>query len=310
MTPRGDQRGFVLVVTLVVTALAVGLLLTLIDDVNVSRSSHAGWLAAEQGSILATTACDAAVRILSVDLSTRGYTAESDLWSTPKVLESDEGRVVVTITEESGKINLNNLVLPNGTVSDVCQPVIARLFRSLEIPSDRIEAIADWVDADDTPRTGWVEAVLYATLTPPRKPSNAPLETVEELLAVAGFDQARFERIRPFITVYADTPASPSTPVNINTAPKEVLMALDDRITADLADRIIEKRRASPFKTVGDLASLPGLESIAITLAGKTAVKGSVFRITATATVRGVTRIVERVVRVGSGVTTLYGREY
>lgn len=310
MTPSGDERGFVLVVTMVVTALAVALLVSLIDDVNVSRSGHAGWLAAEQGSIIASTACEAAARILSIDLSSRTYSSEGDIWGTPKELESDEGSVVVTVSEESGKINLNNLVLPNGTMSEIWQPVILRLFRSRDIPADRVEAVADWIDPDDTPRTGGGETVFYGTMTPPRKPSNAPLETVEELLAVAGIDPARFERLRPVVTVYADAPASPSTPVNINTAPKDVLMALDDRITVDLADRIVQQRRSSPFRSVAELASIPGMETIAIALAGKTTVKGSVFRITARATVRGVTRVVERVVRVGSNVTTLYVREY
>lgn len=311
MKVRGDHRGFVLVVTLVVTVLAVGLLLSLMDDVSVSQGGHAAHLAAEQGSIVASGAADAAARLLAIDLANRSYTSDSDFWATPKRFEDEEGSVVVTIDEESGKINLNNLVLPNGTESDVWKPVVERLFRSLQIPGDTIPALADWIDADDTPRSGGGERILYAGLSPPRLPSNRSLETVEELQAVRGISPSPFERLRGFITVYPDSPASPSTPVNINTAPREVLMALDDRITPELADRIIRRRKDEPFRSPAELATVPGLESIAIPLAARTAVKGSVFRITATAEVRGVTRIVEQVVRITGGTSaTLYWREY
>lgn len=311
MNVRSDRRGFVLVVTLVVTALAVGLLLSLMDDVSVSQGGHTAFLAAEQGSIVAAGAADAAARLLAIDLSSRPFSSDSDLWATPKRFESEEGSVTVTIEEESGKINLNNLVLPNGMESDVWKPVVEQLFRTLRIPADTIPALADWIDTDDTPRSGGAERIHYAGLTPQLVPSNRPLETVEELMGVRGMGPSPFERLKPFITVYSDAPSSPSTPVNVNTAPREVLTALDERITPELADRIIRRRQENPFRSPAELATVPGLESIAIPLAARTTVKGSVFRITAAAEVRGVTRIVEQVTRINGGsITTLYWREY
>jgi type II secretory pathway component PulK len=51
---------------------------------------------------------------------------------------------------------------------------------------DVADAILDWMDSDDEPREYGAELDYYASMNPPYKPRNAPLQTVEELLLVRG----------------------------------------------------------------------------------------------------------------------------
>ncbi|MGM9992789.1 MAG: general secretion pathway protein GspK [Candidatus Bruticola sp.] len=49
--------------------------------------------------------------------------------------------------------------------------------------------------------------------------------------------------------------------ININTAPKEVLMALDESMSQVLVDEIDSKRRSAPFKTTDELRNVTGMDA-------------------------------------------------
>jgi type II secretory pathway component PulK len=110
------------------------------------------------------------------------------------------------------------------------------------------------------------------------------------------------------VTVYANQGSSlvaQTVSVNVNTAPKEVLMAFDNRISAGMAEQIIEQRQLTPFKTVGDLARV---SSLLTAITGLTC-QGTVFRITARGFVKDAARTVEAVVRTSDN-TILSWQEY
>ncbi len=68
--------------------------------------------------------------------------------------------------------------------------------------------------------------------------------------------------------------------ININTAPKYVLMALDPRIDRTVADRIIERRISKPFKKVEDLVLVEGVTfDILYRIKGILDVRSRFFRI-------------------------------
>ncbi|MEZ6065190.1 MAG: type II secretion system protein GspK [Planctomycetaceae bacterium] len=48
------------------------------------------------------------------------------------------------------------------------------------------DAILDWVDADDDPRTYGIESDLYELMTPPYSAKNGPIDSIDELLMVDG----------------------------------------------------------------------------------------------------------------------------
>jgi general secretion pathway protein K len=64
---------------------------------------------------------------------------------------------------------------------------------------------------------------------------------VDDLLAVPGFTPAMVERLRPFVIVLPD-----QTPVNVNTAPPEVLAAVAN-VSMSAANTLIVRRKQAPW---------------------------------------------------------------
>lgn len=87
------------------------------------------------------------------------------------------------LEDESGKINLNALLLAEKTAEGSGRQILMGLPGMTE---DVADAILDWIDPDDEPREFGAEADVYMMMDPPYAPRNGPLETVEELLLVQG----------------------------------------------------------------------------------------------------------------------------
>jgi general secretion pathway protein K len=251
------------------------------------------------------------IKIIQMSLSRQGYTSLQDRWAKPLEIRDEAGVVRVTIEEESGKLNLNQLVLPNGTFFEPYTGIARRLFKNEGLSLDLLEALADWIDENDEPLPGGAESSYYRKLQTPYAAKNGKLETLEELGLVKGFSGKIIEKIRPLVTVYAYGDFSSVTPININTAPQKIIAAMDEQMTEGLTKRILDYRQTRPFTHPADLAKMPGMEPLAISLQGKILVKGTVFRLRSQAKVRETTRIIEAVARVTDTQSTfLYWREF
>lgn len=311
-----DRRGFALVMTLIVTALLVALVVEFSTSVYVDTSARQSYTDAQKAGLLAESGIAGAVALLQFSLPRNSYTSLQDPWAKPIDMPEESGLLRVTVEDENAKLSLNHIAGANGTFIDESDPTgsyygtALRLFNGLKLPAaDLCDAVADWVDDNDIPKPRGAETSWYGARVPAMAAKNARLDTVEELALVKGFDAAVLEKIRPFVTVYGES--SVAAPLNVNTAPKELLMALDERITASLADQIIDYRQRTPFKDRANLARVPGMERIATGLMGRISTKSSVFRIRAEAQVNGTSRIIESVVNFSRGEpTTLYWREF
>ena len=304
------QKGFALVITLIVTALLVALVTEFITDVYVDTSARQGYVDGQQASLLADSGISGALALLSFSRASQNFSTLQDQWAKPLEIAEEKGALRVTIEEENARLSLNHLAFPNGTLNVPYGDMAVRLFKKQGLSADLLDALADWVDENDEPRPGGAETPYYTALKPAYAAKNARLETLEELRLVKGFTSAAFAKLQPFITVYADSPTA--APININTAPKELLAVLDERMTDDLATRIIEYRKTTPFKLPADLAKVPGMESISTGLMTRIGTDGSMYRLRADATVNGTTRTIETVVRLNKGgkSATLYWREF
>ncbi|TWJ33470.1 type II secretion system minor pseudopilin GspK [Geobacter argillaceus] len=303
------ERGFALVLALVITAILVALVTEFITEVYVDTSSRQYAVDAQQASLLAESGMTGSIKLLQRELGGQNYSSLQDRWATPLVLEEEKGSLRVTVEEENGKLSLNHVALPNGTFNEAYYGIAVRLLKKLGLSPDLCDTLADWVDENEEPHPGGAESAWYMARKPPYHAKNSRLETLEELALVKGFSGKTLEQLRPFVTVYADDPAAPAAPININTAPRELLLALDDRMTDALADSIIEYRKTTPFKSPAELTRVSGMETIATGLQTVLRTKGSVYRLRAEATVNGTIRVIEAVVR-PTGPTVLYWREY
>jgi type II secretory pathway component PulK len=215
-----------------------------------------------------------------------------------------EGYIRLDIDPEPGRRNVNKLtdedwerILRVGNVPEELWPTL-------------IDSFNDWVDADDLPRQNGAETEdYYASLTPPYRTRNKPVDTVRELLLVKGFREAilsggvlnsedpperrkTLSGIQDMLTTYGDGK------VNVNAAEVRVLMTLPG-VDELVAHAIVEERGRSlsegangipdtGFKSVAEfMARIPGIEPA---VAQQATVGSSVFRITAIGQVGRVTR--------------------
>jgi general secretion pathway protein K len=95
-------------------------------------------------------------------------------------------------------------------------------------------------------------------------PAQAPVPVVEDpplmprsvsQLAWLGIDPEVLKTLDPYITILPE-----KTSVNANTAPREVLVAVIEGLDLATAERIVQSRQRTPFKSIPDISALtPGL---------------------------------------------------
>lgn len=301
------RKGFALVLTLVITALMVAVTAELIHQVYVDTSLSRGFRDGQQASLLAESGIAGGKKLLQLTLSGQDYSSLSDKWAQPFKLDDESGSITITAIDESGKICLNDLINPDNTYYPFTQNALLRLGNQLKLPENLWPALADWLDIGDETRSNGAESSYYLTLKTPYRARNGKLATMTELLMIKGFTPEVVAKLKPFVTVYSEQNGAKSK-INVNTAPKEVIIALDKGIDERLAARILEERRLKPIKNVYELSRISGLETIAPGLVGYTSSKGTVYTISSVAKVKDSIRTVEAVIRLADEI--LFWQEY
>lgn len=309
---RGE-KGFALVIALIVTTLLVALLAEFVNEVYVDTSHSHNFVASQQAGILAESGIAGGIKLLQVSSTLRlsqQYSSLLEPWAQPQSFDADNGTVTISIEEESGKIDLNSATSLTGTPDPFSYDTLLRLLDNLKTSRDLYDALADWVDTDETPRPGGAESNYYRTLKPAYLPHNDKFETFEELALVKGFTPEILTKLRSFVTVYGAPNPMASAQININTAPKEVLASLhEDMLKGGKVEQVLEYRKTKVIKTLADVF---GSDPIATALATKVVCKGSIYRIHSEGKVGEVISVVEAVVTdAESGKPKiLYWREY
>ncbi|HEX9154366.1 MAG TPA: type II secretion system minor pseudopilin GspK [Nitrospira sp.] len=251
---RPDERGIALLLALLVLALLVALILEFDTDARREYREAAAFRDNFKATVLTRASVQAAKAVLQQDLlrdkqAGQFYDALSDLWAFPiQKYTIGDGMLTAQIEDERGKLNLNDLAAggdPNARKAKVLR--VKRLFELLLVNPDLVDAIVDWVDADDVPEAAGAETLYYQSLRPSYRAANAPLQTPRELRLIKGMTPEIVEKLLRYVTVY---PQEGESRVNINTADIMVLQALDPRITQAMAGEIIQGR---PFKTIQEL---------------------------------------------------------
>ena len=107
------------------------------------------------------------------------------------------------------------------------------LLQALGLPAELVPPILDWLDADSETRfPNGAEDEYYTRLDEPYRAANGRFADVSELRLVRGMTPEFYAKLAPFVTVLDN-----AVPLNVNTAPAELLMSIGpgiDRATADL----------------------------------------------------------------------------
>lgn len=161
-----------------------------------------------------------------------------------------DAQYLATIEPEGGKIDINDLGSEIESLRAATKAQILKIFET-ELQNNEsfsrnmtgynfeelVNNIADWIDPNKESLNGGSESGYYQNVqNSDFIPPNQPLKTLEELHMVSGMTDQIFDVLSKRITVFG------VKGINVNYAPKEVLMGLDYSITEEIAEELIARR--------------------------------------------------------------------
>lgn len=142
-----------------------------------------------------------------------------------------------SIIDAQSRFNLRNLIDGNGKVSPPAVAALQQLFKAIDVSPALADRIA----------IGMEDAIAPAA-SPTGGSPNAPLlpRSVAQLTWL-GVDPESIQRMSNYV-VLLPVP----TPINVNTASPEVLVAAVAGLDRGTAQRIVNHRQRSPFKSINE----------------------------------------------------------
>ena len=261
MRPGTKQRGVAVVLAMGVVALAT-VAATAIVATQSTWARRSELVANHvQAQLILKAGVDWACAVLNDDRRASAVDHLGEAWALRlPPLTVDNGKLAGYLEDQQGAFNLNNLVR-EGKVVLFQLARFQRLLALLDLPADLADALADWLDADSEPQgRGGAEDGYYRALERPYLAANRQLIDVAELKLVRGFDAGVYARLRPFVTALPR-----STPVNVNTAPPEVLAAIASGLNLDGARALVAQRQRAYFRDRSDFVGrLPAGATVAL----------------------------------------------
>ena len=247
------QRGAALLMAMLIVVLVSTLASAMIWQQWRAVQVEAAERARTQSALILTGALDWARLILAEDGKSGKPTTLSEPWATPLAearlstfLAADknntddgpEAFLSGRIADAQARYNLRNLVVPDSKVPgrNMVQPpelaALQKLFASIGINSGLAQKIA--VGLRDALPAGRAAPALL-------------LPRSLEQLAWLGVDAESIRRMAPYVVILPN-----STPINLNTASREVIAASIDGLDMGSAEAFLQKRQRAPFKVVED----------------------------------------------------------
>lgn len=141
------------------------------------------------------------------------------------------------ITDLQSRLNVSNLAAL-GRISEPQLRSFARLFDTLGLPPAELARMAE-------------NLRLASDIGPDSAGSAPPPPQRLEHLAALGLPLATIAALEPYVTVLPGR-----TPLNLNTASREVIYSAIDGISVADAQRLVNERDGSPFRSIADATRL------------------------------------------------------
>lgn len=249
------QRGVAVVIALLLTTLAITIVASLFWQQQVQVRSIENQRLQLQKQWILRGALDWASLILREDAKYSSVDTLDEPWATPLaetqlsqyvddgIAGSNAANATLSggISDAQARINLTNLC-PGGTINPAEVAAFANLLKNAGIDPSFAQATADLMaDAQQKPA---------ANAADQSAPLPMNLTQVDDLLAVPGFTAKMLDRIRNDVIFLPR-----ATPVNVNTAPAEVLAAISTLSLSDAA-ALVASRDTATFRNPGDFMLL------------------------------------------------------
>lgn len=147
--------------------------------------------------------------------------------------------------------NLNNLQEAEQTA------VFYRLLKTV-LPEDKksdvgkiLNATKDWITESGNQKNNEFSSV-YRQRKPAYQAAHQPMQSISEFRLVQGIEPDLYQTLLPYITALP----SNKTPININTAPKAILMILGQGLDDTEAESLMQARGERGFQTLEEATEL------------------------------------------------------
>lgn len=242
------QQGAALILAILVVALASSIAIFMAAQQSMWTQQAENLSARGQSKALTHAAIDWTRGILAEDARNTQADHLGEPWASRlATLPIESGNLSGAIYDQQALFNLNNLVR-NGRDSEADIELFKRLLVQLQLSPDLVAPLLDWIDADSAAYSpGGAEDDFYLQANPPYRCANRPLLSIDELYRVRSFNRDSIERLRPFVTALPE-----SSSINVNTAPREVLMALLPDLNETDISSLLASRKSAHFKTKQD----------------------------------------------------------
>ena len=245
------ERGLALIIAMLVAALAAAVAISL-------ATAQAQWTAQVsqrrdlvQAQSIALAGVQWTRQILAMTRASP-FNHLGEPWALPlPATPVENGSVEGRIIDAQGLLNVNNLALASTPANE--RQRFARAFDALHVAPATLAAIVDWVDSDAISEPDGAEDAWYRNAPQPGLAANMRVMRVEELAAVRGVTTSVLASLTRYVTALPE-----NAPLNVNTAPAELLAASIDGVDAATLAALVASRAQQPFRTITDFhARLP-----------------------------------------------------
>ncbi len=256
--PRAYQRGAALLLAMVAVTLIVTLAGAMVWQQERAIQVEAAERARGQSGWILLGALDWSRLILREDARTGAVDHSGEPWATPLaearlstflaaekgVATEDDGPEAFlsgSIEDAQSRYNLRNLINPDANALKAEVATLSRLCEAAGLPTETAGRLAGAL------RAVWMtDASGARTVTASQA---LPIRRFEQL-AWLDFEAPVIRALRASVTILP----SP-TPINVNTAPREVLAAVLG-VDMGTAERLVQHRQRSPFQNLDSLSPL------------------------------------------------------
>ncbi len=272
--PGKHDRGVALIIVLLVTALLIALIFEFAYGTRISLRSAVNFRDSQRAYYLARSGVTFAGLLLSDNLKKGKLqdNIEQREWQVvPIMTGSNDTELKVRWEDESGKINITNVVRDNDTYKR-----LIILFTNRGVNQNILDLIAQWQQTEQ--RKFYLLTELHQFM------SDEDFRKVSDALTLA-----------------------PVAQININTASVDVLQSIG--LSSGMAEMIVERRNDEPFSSPEKVADFLGPSNTMA--AGLLTTTSNIFKVNSYATVGGFTKQIEAVITRrsdGSGADINYWR--
>jgi len=256
------QRGVAVIIALLLTTLAITIVASLFWQQQVQVRSIENQRLQLQKQWVLRGALDWAGLILREDAKYSSIDTLDEPWAVPLAeirldqyvengsadADISDATLSGSISDAQARYNLTNLC-PHGIIDPVEVAAFQRLLNNVHLNPALAQATADEMAAAQNN-----SAASTASGNDQSAPQPMNLTQVDDLLAVPGFTPDMLDQLKDFVIFLPR-----ATPVNVNTAPAEVLSARINGLALADAATLVTKRSSANFRDIPDFTNrLPG----------------------------------------------------